>query len=420
MSSNRFKSKAKVIEIKNRLNYLIIKSLNEDIDYDGIVRFTRKYQLIINDSLEEYVMGYQNNRRILIVSFVKILISMNAIRFGMSSLFDNKWIYYLMADPTYIPGNKSLVSMMLCLASICILFIGNILQNQEMRRKSQLFIFLYRYKYQSIIRMNPLNTKRLALIMNLMTKHLMKQTFWPLVLITFIAYNIASIIAYLDPKSGFSLWLSIFWSFIFFIFLIQMYAMVSIGFVEWILSTLYLKYKFNEINAKILKSFRFQNNLLLLNAIKEHNSISKQTKQLNEFFSLMIYFLYNIATPALMILIYLTHEKDTNFYIRFVFSFIFCLVFLSVFLVNLFSSKVSNSSHKSYNILFKFLTQKRFLISLKVKLKINGLIEKLSGPDIGFYCWNLFPMNNYNFYEYVCNCFYIYFLILSLINFQTY
>ena len=100
-----------------------------------------------------------------------------------------------------------------------------------------------------------------------------------------------------------------------------------------------------------------------------------------------------------------------------VFAFSFSLIFSIVFSVNLLSSQISQSSHKPYNNLFKFLIQKRFPLSLRVKLKIVGLIEKLSGPDIGFYCWNLFPMNNYTFYEYVCNYFVTYFLILTLINF---
>ena len=179
--------------------------------------------------------------------------------------------------------------------------------------------------------MNPLNTRRLAFKMNLLTKYLMKQIFWLLVLVFYTVYIIAIIIAYLDPNSGFSLILCIFWSLIFLVLLLQLFGFVVTGFVMWVLSALYLKYKFYEINGKILKSFRFMNNSLLLNAINEHNSISEQTKQLNELFSLSIFLLYFIATPALMISMYLVNEKDTNYYMRFVFGFLFSLIFSIVF-----------------------------------------------------------------------------------------
>ena len=51
MSLNRFRSNSKVVKIKNRMNYLINDSLNEDIDLDGLVKFARKYQIMINNSL---------------------------------------------------------------------------------------------------------------------------------------------------------------------------------------------------------------------------------------------------------------------------------------------------------------------------------------------------------------------------------
>ena len=47
-----------------------------------------------------------------------------------------------------------------------------------------------------------------------------------------------------------------------------------------------------------------------------------------------------------------------------------------------------------------------------------AFIEKLDGPEIGFYCWVLFPMNSYMFYKYVANCVVTYFLIIRIINFR--
>ncbi|CAG2172314.1 unnamed protein product [Oppiella nova] len=39
------------------------------------------------------------------------------------------------------------------------------------------------------------------------------------------------------------------------------------------------------------------------------------------------------------------------------------------------------------------------MIGSYLKIKILAFIEKLSGPDIGFYCYDLFPMNNYELYR---------------------
>ena len=54
-------------------------------------------------------------------------------------------------------------------------------------------------------------------------------------------------------------------------------------------------------------------------------------------------------------------------------------------------------------------------MSIKQRLKLLSFIEKLSGREIGFYCYDLFPMNNYEFYQYLYICGSNYFLFLSLI-----
>ena len=260
-----------------------------------------------------------------------------------------------MTVPSYIVGNPSLVSMVFCLASICCLFIGLVIQFQEMNNKNEFLSFAFGYKYQTIIPLNPLNKRKVNQKTNLMIEYLMKQIFWPSVLVTYIVYIIAIIIVYLDPNSGFSLILCIFWSFISIVTVLQFNAMVSVGFVIWVFAVLYLKYIFYEINEKLKISFDSKNYSILLQVINEHNSISKRTKQLNEFFSLFIFVIYFIGTPGLMIIIYLTHEKDTYYYIRYAFGFVFCLIFSIVFLVNLMSSQISQSSHKPYKLLFNSL-----------------------------------------------------------------
>ena len=89
------------------------------------------------------------------------------------------------------------------------------------------------------------------------------------------------------------------------------------------------------------------------------------------------------------------------------------VIFGGCFFANLFSSRVSKASILPLKYLHRFMTENQ--LPLKERLKTMEMIERLSGPDIGFYCYDLFPMNSYEFYIYVANCCKNYFLINSLL-----
>ena len=154
-----------------------------------------------------------------------------------------------------------------------------------------------------------------------------------------------------------------------------------------------------------------------MSAIEEHNTISILAEELNQFLKYLIFLLYYFATPTLMILAYLTHANGTVLFARFIASFVFILIFSIVSAVSLFSSMISQSAEKPRKYLFKYLAQRIFIksITLQNRLKVMAFVEKLGEADIGFYCWDVFPMNYYYFYKYVANCAIIYFLILGLI-----
>ena len=75
---------------------------------------------------------------------------------------------------------------------------------------------------------------------------------------------------------------------------------------------------------------------------------------------------------------------------------------LNVFAVNYFLCSVGREAHKSYPFIKSILTRKR--LRLMTKLKVISLFERLSGPLIGFYCYDLFPFTNYEFYLFCVNC----------------
>ena len=66
--------------------------------------------------------------------------------------------------------------------------------------------------------------------------------------------------------------------------------------------------------------------------------------------------------------------------------------------INYSCASVAQSAHKSQSYFYKLFVGKKF--NLKNKFKILAFIEKLSGRSIGFYCYDFFPMNRFEFFQY--------------------
>ncbi len=77
-------------------------------------------------------------------------------------------------------------------------------------------------------------------------------------------------------------------------------------------------------------------------------------------------------------------------------------------------SSVSTAVHEPTPDLYKFLVKNKCI--LKHELKITAFIEKLDGPIIGFYYYNLFAFTTYELYEYLAFVSSNYFLLNGLIK----
>ena len=133
---------------------------------------------------------------------------------------------------------------------------------------------------------------------------------------------------------------------------------------------------------------------------------------MNEFFSVILFILYYLATPSILITLYIVLEKDTSWAFRLGSITYAFTILVSIFAMNLLSSRISHSARKPMKHLFRYLTDNR--LSSKQRLKTMSLIELLSGPDIGFYCLDLFPLNSFEFHLFVVNSIKLYILISSL------
>ena len=233
-----------------------------------------------------------------------------------------------------------------------------------------------------------------------MTKYLMKLLFYFNLIFVEIFYFCFTFLTHFERKSYF-LFINIIIAFIITtISLMQVFSVIWFGFTLWYGWTLYLKLKFNEIYNKITfiitKSNKYKNRLII-NTIIEHNFCEILTKQLNHFFRCITFIIIYILIPACQIALYGIHHKDTTFYGRIFCSIIVITCFVAIILMNVMSTWISSSARKPIPILYSYLIKSKNKIPFNTRLKILSFIEHLSGPDIGFYCYDMFAMNSINY-----------------------
>ena len=247
-----------------------------------------------------------------------------------------------------------------------------------------------------------------------MTKYTMKKPFWPLVIFTSLLVLSKSAEAYLDEESGFLLVPSLFFSVCMFIWMIQFYCLVCTGCIVWTIPVFYFKYKFNEIDELIGCCINSKDHVSLMNAISQHHSIALQVNAMNDVYKYIVFVLYYIGSPALIMLVFMGQIDETIAIARPVCALIVLSVFFVVFFLNLISAQISHSAAKPRNSLITHLSDKQ--MSIGIRIEISEFIVKLSRNDIGIYCWNIFLMNNYAFYQYITGCVCTYILICNLYN----
>ena len=193
-----------------------------------------------------------------------------------------------------------------------------------------------------------------------------------------------------------------------------MFSTIYWAFIVWYLSILHMRYQFNQINEQIKQSLKLNNNSLLKKAIKSHNFVTQNTNKLNfnnKFFNCVIYYFIKLLINILM---YLCISSKTNIIIRLIIIMAIFFAISIVFALTTLFANLTKSAHNPILFLYSFIVQNRH--NINVKFKILSFIEKLSGPEIGFYCYDFFPMNSYNFYQYIASYFTMYFLVHGLIE----
>jgi hypothetical protein len=140
---------------------------------------------------------------------------------------------------------------------------------------------------------------------------------------------------------------------------------------------------------------------LLKKILVDHNKCCLIINKINENIKYLGFTYYYLSVPLIDLLIIAT-ILDTNRIIRILAIFSTVIIVLLLICLNISMASIPKSAMKPYVQLNSLIARKR--INLQMKLKIVDLIERLSGPVIGIYCFELFPFTNYEFYLFAANC----------------
>ena len=324
-----------------------------------------------------------------------------------------------MADTWYVLGDSRMAAAMIACLSLSITCLLITIEYQELRHELYFIDFFDDLKYNRIrYPLNRLNYEKFVNRFDFITKYIMNQMFWISSISVISMLPVSLFLVYLkgDITHLKPLYL-IFWSIIAVIFCLQIFGTLWLGAVLWYASTYYLKLKFNEVYYKMVsleKSRNLFSSVALVMTFKEHNYLMKITEDFNHLFKFIIFYFYFIATPGFQIGVYGTHHSATHLYVRIFGVFIFIISFTNVFVMNFMNVWICKTSKKPYSVLFSFISRSKTPIPLENRMKINSFIEHLSGHEIGFYCYDLFPMNYYEFYQYIYIFGLNYILIMNL------
>ena len=374
------------------------------------------YMCASNDS-EEYVAGIVSKQRYWIVILTRVILLLNSIRCLVLTLARKECVDRALLNFTHILGNSFVIITTISALSLAISAIGLTTIYQEFSKTLYMAEICYLISHNIILYpAKELQFRSMLIKANLVIDYIMKPSFYTLVVFVSLIHLISSGIYLLSFEWEYMqviLWLL--YNFIWLVFAHQCFGYVWFGFVLWFLSTLYLKTKFQEVNEKIELSLKHSNVNLLMYAINEHNYVETLTKQFNHFFRVITFIIYYIATIGFQIMLYLTHRSDIKIVGRVSAGFIFTTCFWAVVFMNVMSTWVSTAAHKPYLRLYSIICR-RTRMRFRQHWKLLSFIEKLSGRPIGYYCYDLFPMTNYEFYQYLLIAGSNYFLIMNLLS----
>ena len=402
--------------LKNKFNDFIEDKTDFNTCLQSMERFAKNNYILIATDAYDYMSGHKSKTRIFGIIMFRIATILHTLRCASIALINKESVREYLFDFSSMAGNRSLYESALSVISAAIVAIGLTTLYQELT--NTFYIYMFGYLYNTNRMLYPLNSKnrrKFNIKCNFIARYLIRTASYVMVSVFSGFHLILSTVYYLTLEEKLYSFMSlivcnILWT----VFMIQCFAILWIGFTIWFMFTQYLKYKYNEINRKIEFSLKHSNIKLLLYAIEEHNYVEILTKKANLFFRIITFIIYYIGTIGFQLMLFCTHHKESTLIGRIISGFGYFTCFWAVLLVNAMSTGVIRSAHKSYSKLFSIIKNKRIRMTFRQHWKLLSFMEKLSGRQIGFYCYDLFPMNSYEFYQYLYIAGSNYILIMNL------
>ena len=410
-----------ISRVKSRMTMIILNNCDANSFILSLIEMGFKTRVFIHESAEHYEQRHISRARVVECYLWRIFTIITWIRWILPAIVPKRWVIGLVSSPAtaVFPTNTAvddpnmrMIHFIYSQAPLVLFSILLILQTTELNYTNTGYKFNIDYLKKKVLPLSPRNERKLSIRSNMVRLILFKVTFIPVLFFGTTACTALNIQSYLNNDSNFTLISIIFFNFILIFFAIQNLGLVSLGVTNCVFIVLYLRYKFREINDRFLLCLRFKN-FSHLQIIAEHNQICKLTHDINQLVKSFIFIFYYLASPLLIALVDLTEKPHLALIAKFINTMLIVVLFGAIFVCNLMSSRVSKASILPLKYLHRYMAENN--LPLKQRLKTMEIIERLCGPDIGFYCLDLFPMNSYEFYIYVSNCCKNYFLIKSLL-----
>ena len=424
---SKIKSKINRSYLSNlKREFEIDKFVNVDSDFDknilNICYLIAKYGVMIHKNIFEYQERKMRLTRLIYVIILRIVLVLNTFKYLLLAYFNNESMVILFGDSVYVTSIRKDIQDPIVRLSWIMFFITSLAglvcslssHYLEIYYKNYIFDIGLDFINKKLELLNYTHTRKVNIVIsinNLMARHLVM----PLSLITGFVYLITIYLALKDGRYAMNKLTMLFWFIIFVIGEIQIFAILMFGIACLLFIILYIEYRFKELAYKIqccstCNSSRTYLDLMLL--IIKHGHLIKLTEKMNKLFSVMLFVIYYMGSTTMLIMLYIGLSSSVILVIRIGAVFASFGTIIQLLVINLMSSRISFWAKEPIKALMRYNCQNR--LTARQRLKIMVLIERLSGPDIGFYCLDLFPMNSYEFYLYVANCFKTFFLLLGI------
>jgi len=372
---------------------------NDPFGYFALEKFFCESNLIVPQTFDGYSDGKKHLRRRIIIWAHNICFWIIIVRFIILANINKPWIWSLLTDPFYLAGKQNLVHIMLCCFTLNVTYMQYIFLNFEKNQNSEFLTLLRRIGNNTIeYKLEDKYYRKFCKKLKFAVKYLLGPIYLVSVYSPTISLAFLKMIACFDPNMDFSLITLIL------IFLMEYNCLRHGWSVAWgaIVSSymivLHIYYYLRQTADRTKECVESGNSRLLINTIHEHNYYSDLIHKLSGVFNKALAIIYFFETPPFNIIFHLVISNGVNTYMRIVYSISAVTVLIVLFALSSVSS-LSTAAHSPTSSLNSFLARNK--CSIKRKLKISGFLEKLSGPVIGFYCYNFFALTSFAFFEYI-------------------